>query len=183
MKQCRMRRFATLGVLYGCDTLAVCRACECKISEMVEFLNSDREHMQQGIFPDVQQSYLLHSALNFDEVNLCVSYFICTPYPPGINTGIWGGGGRQGYVQFVYAMMSLHTIYWEKSVVYTEINRRLSFDFECQSHNHCLLSHIWGGGVPVHLPPPPVLIPALSQGSTIFLGWAITIFFINSKIP
>ena len=93
MKQCRMGRFATLGVLYGCDTLAVCRACECKISEMVEFLNSDREHMQQGIFPDVQQSYLLHSALNFDEVSLCVSYLICTPYPPGINTGILGGGG------------------------------------------------------------------------------------------
>ena len=66
----RVGRFATLGVLYGCDTLAVCRACECKISEMVEFLNSDREHMQQGIFPDVQQSYLLHSALNFDEVSL-----------------------------------------------------------------------------------------------------------------
>ena len=46
----------------------MCRACDIKISEMVEFLNSDREHMQQGIFPDVQQSYLLHSALNFDEV-------------------------------------------------------------------------------------------------------------------
>ena len=56
--------------------MAVCRACECKISEMVEFLNSDREHMQQGIFPDVQQSYLLHSALNFDEVSLTQCTFI-----------------------------------------------------------------------------------------------------------
>jgi hypothetical protein len=65
----RVGRFASLGVLYGCDTLAMCRACEC-ISEMVEFLNSDREHMQQGIFPDVQQSCILHSALNFDEVSL-----------------------------------------------------------------------------------------------------------------
>ena len=72
----RVDRFATLGVLYGCDTLAVCRACGCKISEMVEFLNSDREHMQQGIFPDVQQSYLLHSALNFDEVSLTQCTFI-----------------------------------------------------------------------------------------------------------
>ena len=26
--------------------------------------------MQQGIFPDVQQMYLLHSSLNFDEVSL-----------------------------------------------------------------------------------------------------------------
>ena len=66
----RVGCFATLGVFYGCDTLAVCRACECKISEMVEFLNSDREHMQQGVFPDVQQSFLLYSALNFDEVSL-----------------------------------------------------------------------------------------------------------------
>ena len=153
MKLCRMGRFATLGVLYGCDSLAVCRACECKISEMVEFLNSDREHMQQGIFPDVQQSYLLHSALNFDEVSLCVSYLICTPYPPGINTGIVGGGG-QGCMQFVYAMMSLQTIYWEKSVVYTKKNWSLSFDFECQSHNHCLLSQIWGGGGGPSAPPP-----------------------------
>ena len=49
-----------------------------------------------------------------------------------------GGGGEQGCVQFVYAMMSLHMIHWEKSFVYN----RLSFDFECQSHNfaikHCL---------------------------------------------
>ena len=36
---------------------------------MVEFLNNDRVHMQQGIFPDVQQSYILHSQLNFDEVS------------------------------------------------------------------------------------------------------------------
>ena len=62
-----------MGVLYGCDTLAVCRACDCKISEMVNFLDPDREHMQQGIFPDVQQSYILHSALNFDEVSFSVS--------------------------------------------------------------------------------------------------------------
>lgn len=57
-----------MGVLYGSDTLSVCKACDITISEMVNFLNQDREHMQQGIFPDVQQSYLLHSALNFDEV-------------------------------------------------------------------------------------------------------------------
>lgn len=35
---------------------------------MVEFLSNDRVHMQQGIFPDVQQSYILHSQLGFDEV-------------------------------------------------------------------------------------------------------------------
>ena len=57
------------GVLFGNDTLSVCKACDLKISEIVIFLNQDREHMQQGIFPDVQQSFLLHSALNFDEVS------------------------------------------------------------------------------------------------------------------
>ena len=65
----RIGRFATLGVLYGCDTLTVCRTRECRFSEMVEFLNSDREHMQRGVFPDVQQSYFLHSALKFNEVS------------------------------------------------------------------------------------------------------------------
>ena len=73
-----MGRLATMGVLYGCDTLAVCRACDCRISEIVEFLNPDREHMKQGIFPDIQQSYILHSALTFDEVchMLYVSYLL-----------------------------------------------------------------------------------------------------------
>ena len=56
-------------MLFGNDTLSVCKACDLKISEIVIFLNQDREHMQQGIFPDVQQSFLLHSALNFDEVS------------------------------------------------------------------------------------------------------------------
>ena len=32
---------------------------------MLAFLNHDREYIQQGIFPDIQQSYILHSSLNF----------------------------------------------------------------------------------------------------------------------
>ena len=67
-----MGRFSSIGILYGCDTLAVCRACDSRISEIVEFLNAERDHMKQGLFPDVQQSYLLHSALNFDEVRTSV---------------------------------------------------------------------------------------------------------------
>ena len=61
-------RFGAMS-LYGSDTLSVCKGCDARISEMVEFLNNDRVHMQQGIFPDVQQSYILHSQLNFDEVS------------------------------------------------------------------------------------------------------------------
>lgn len=51
------------------DTLTICKVCDVRISEMVEFLNIDRVHMQQGIFPDVQQSYMLHCQLTFDEVS------------------------------------------------------------------------------------------------------------------
>ena len=65
----RFGRFVGGGMLFGNDTLAMCKACDVKISEMVTFLNGDREHMKQGIFPDVQQSYLLHSSLSFDEVS------------------------------------------------------------------------------------------------------------------
>ena len=54
----------------GSGTLDVCRMCDMKISEIVDFLGQDRIHMQQGMFPDVQQSYLLHSALSFDEVSI-----------------------------------------------------------------------------------------------------------------
>lgn len=44
----------------------MCKACDLKVSELVAFLNHDREHMQQGIFPEVQQGYILHASLNFD---------------------------------------------------------------------------------------------------------------------
>ena len=55
------------GLSFGQDTISMCKACDIKISEMLEFLNADREHMQQGIFPDVQQSFLLRSAITLDE--------------------------------------------------------------------------------------------------------------------
>ena len=65
----RFGRFYGGGVLYGNDTLSVCKACDMKIGEIVNFLNSDREHIKLGLFPDVQQSYLLHSTISFDEVS------------------------------------------------------------------------------------------------------------------
>ena len=58
------------GPSFNTGTLAICRVCNMKISEMMNFLDQDRLHMQQGLFPDVQQMYLLHSSLNFDEVSL-----------------------------------------------------------------------------------------------------------------
>lgn len=58
------------GPSFNTGTLSICRVCNMKISEMMSFLDQDRLHMQQGLFPDVQQMYLLHSSLNFDEVSL-----------------------------------------------------------------------------------------------------------------
>lgn len=58
------------GIGFTTGVLQICRICDLKIAEMAEFLNSDRPHMQQGLFPDVQQSYLFHSVLKFDEVSI-----------------------------------------------------------------------------------------------------------------
>ena len=52
------------------NVVGVCRFCDLSIAEMVAFLSADRLHMQQGLFPDVQQMFLLHSTLSFDEVTM-----------------------------------------------------------------------------------------------------------------
>ena len=56
--------------LFGISTLSVCKACDLSISDMINFLSEDRVHMKQGIFLDVQQSYILHSTISFDEASL-----------------------------------------------------------------------------------------------------------------
>eukprot|EP00731_Ephydatia_muelleri_P032086 Em0023g593a len=55
------------GLTFPQDTISMCKVCDMKISEMLEFLDSDRTHMQQGIFPDVQQGYVLRSTITLDE--------------------------------------------------------------------------------------------------------------------
>ena len=49
---------------------AICRICKMTIKEIINFLNPDRTHMQQGLFPDVQQMYLLQSIISFDEISM-----------------------------------------------------------------------------------------------------------------
>ncbi len=55
---------------FGTGTFNVCRACDMTIREIIDFLSQDRTHMQQGLFPDVQQMYLLQSMMMFDEISL-----------------------------------------------------------------------------------------------------------------
>lgn len=38
------------------------------ITEILDFLDADREHMQQGLFLNVEMSYLLQSEISFDMV-------------------------------------------------------------------------------------------------------------------
>ena len=59
-----------MGSPYGTLALQVCHNCDIKISELMSFFDADRPHMQQGLFPDIQQSYLLHSNISFDEVSV-----------------------------------------------------------------------------------------------------------------
>ena len=63
----RFGRFNANQNMYGSDSLSVCKACDMTITEMIEFLSQDREHMKQGIFPDVQQNYIMSSALSYDD--------------------------------------------------------------------------------------------------------------------
>lgn len=55
------------AMTFAQDTISICKACDMRVTEMLEFLNADREHMQQGFFPDVQQGYLLRSSITIDE--------------------------------------------------------------------------------------------------------------------
>ena len=36
------------------------------LKETLEFLNKDRAHMEQGFFPDVQDSYIMAGAITYD---------------------------------------------------------------------------------------------------------------------
>ena len=51
---------------YGIDCLTCCQALDIPLREMLEFLDKDRPHMEQGFFPDVQDSYILSSAITYD---------------------------------------------------------------------------------------------------------------------
>ncbi len=54
--------------LVDVDISSICRICDMKLREIVNFLGQDRIHMQQGLFPEVQQSNLLNSSVSFSEI-------------------------------------------------------------------------------------------------------------------
>ena len=66
----RRMTYGMMGMASGTGTFNVCRVCDMSIREIIDFLAQDRTHMQQGLFPDVQQMYLLQSNMTFDEISL-----------------------------------------------------------------------------------------------------------------
>ena len=51
---------------YGIDPISLCSFLDIPLQEVLDFLDQDRLHMQQGFFPDVQHSYILSSNLSYD---------------------------------------------------------------------------------------------------------------------
>ena len=60
------------------DTLQVCRSCDIGLVELMDFLSMEREHMQHGLFPDIQTNYTLHSNLTYEET-VCKMLVGCNP--------------------------------------------------------------------------------------------------------
>lgn len=48
------------------DVLSTCGFLKIPLKVMLEFLNKDRLHMQQGLFPEVEEAYILNSTLSYD---------------------------------------------------------------------------------------------------------------------
>ena len=51
---------------YGADVLTTCQFLSIPLQEMLEFLDRERKHMQQGFFPEVQDSYILTCSITYD---------------------------------------------------------------------------------------------------------------------
>ena len=51
---------------HGIGPIALCSFLDIPLHEVLDFLDQDRLHMQQGFFPDVQHSYILTSSLTYD---------------------------------------------------------------------------------------------------------------------
>ena len=48
------------------DLTSTCGTLDLPLLEMLDFLSSEREHMQHGLFPDINQTYMLSNAIRFD---------------------------------------------------------------------------------------------------------------------
>jgi len=59
-------RYFLYGDSHGVKVLYMCTVLDIPLLEIFDFLNPDRLHMQQGLFPNVQQNDILSSSLELD---------------------------------------------------------------------------------------------------------------------
>ena len=67
--QCREEKESKknfFGFYRGIDMVHMCIVMDVPFLELLNFLNQDHLHMQQGLFPNVQQSYVLSNSLEMD---------------------------------------------------------------------------------------------------------------------
>ena len=48
------------------DVVMTCAFLDIPLKEMLDFLDEDRLHMQQGFFPDIQPSYIMSCSITYD---------------------------------------------------------------------------------------------------------------------
>ena len=58
-------RFGAFGGM-GADLASTCNTLDLSLLEMLDFLSSERQHMQHGLFPDINQTYILSNGIRFD---------------------------------------------------------------------------------------------------------------------
>jgi hypothetical protein len=60
----------SLGLGNNTDPISTSRMTKLSLIQMIDFLSSNRLHMKQGLFPNVQQTFILQSNLGYDDVTL-----------------------------------------------------------------------------------------------------------------
>ncbi len=51
---------------HSAEVLSTCQFLTIPLQEMLVFLDKEREHMEQGYFPEVQDSYILSCRIDYD---------------------------------------------------------------------------------------------------------------------
>ena len=65
LENVQKRTFGSFGGMGG-DLASTCNTLDLSLLEMLGFLSSERQHMQHGLFPDINQTYILSNAIRFD---------------------------------------------------------------------------------------------------------------------
>ena len=56
------------------DAVSVCSFLDIPLHGILNFLDQERLHMQQGLFPDVERDYILSSGLRYDMIQRCAKH-------------------------------------------------------------------------------------------------------------